>query len=225
MTYGMQVSEPMRVPPSGEMLDYVLANSGGIDEAQRFLIERTAELHGDRAGMQITPEQGALITFLARLVGARRAVEVGTFTGYSSLCIAKALPAHGHLLCCDISTEWTDLARQAWQRAGVADRVELRIGPALETLRALPPEEVIDISFVDADKPGYPGYFAELLPRTRPGGLILFDNVLFGGRVLDQTADGPAAALREFNPRIAVDERVDVVMLPIADGLTIARKR
>ncbi|WP_051114884.1 O-methyltransferase [Actinokineospora enzanensis] len=225
MTYGMDVREPMRVPQSAEIIDYVVRNGARLDDAHRFLIDRTRELFGDRAGMQIAPEQGALISLLTRLIGARKAVEVGTFTGYSALCIATGLPADGELLCCDISEEWTGLAREGWRRAGVDDRIRLRIGPALDTLRGLPDVADIDLSFIDADKPGYRAYYEELLRRTRPGGLILLDNVLFGGRVLDPAADGPAAALRELNPALAADDRVDLVVLPLADGLTLARKR
>jgi len=217
--------EPMRVPATPEVIDYVIANGTPPDKVQSDLIKRTQEMFGQQAGMQIAPEQGALISLLTRLTGARRAVEVGTFTGYSSLCIARALPADGHLLCCDTSEEWTSLARDAWQQAGVNDRVELRIGPAIDTLRTLPSEESIDFSFVDADKVGYAAYYEELLPRTRSGGLLLFDNVLFAGKVLGDSPEPNPAALREFNRALAADDRVEVSMLPIADGLTIARKR
>ena len=135
--------------------------------------------------MQVAPEQGAFLTLLTRLVGARRAIEVGTFTGYSSLCIARGLPAGGELLCCDVSEEWTAVARRFWEKAGVADKIELRIAPAAETLRALPAREDWDLAFIDADKPGYPVYYEEILRRLRPGGLILADNVLWMGRVAD----------------------------------------
>ncbi|WP_258044705.1 O-methyltransferase [Streptomyces sp. SM11] len=221
----MSADQPMRVAATQEVVDYVVAAGIAPLPAQNDLVERTEKETGDRAGMRIAPEQGALITLLAKMASARRAIEVGTFTGYSSLSIARALPADGHLLCCDISEEWTRIARDAWDSAALSDRIELRIAPALETLRALPREETVDFSFVDADKTGYAAYYEELIVRTRPGGLIVFDNVLYGGRVLgDDAKTGNAAALREFNPALAADPRVDVVMLPIADGLTVARK-
>jgi caffeoyl-CoA O-methyltransferase len=214
----------MRVPPTPTVIDYVMANGLEPDEVQERLVDRTKSELGDRAGMQIAPEQGSLITLLTRIVGARVAVEVGTFTGYSSLSILRGMADDGQLLCCDTSEEWTALARDAWQEAGVSDRVELKIGPALDTLRALDPDERIDFAFVDADKVSYWVYYEELIKRMRPGGLVLFDNVLYGGHVLEEDVTGNAAALKEFNPRLAADPRVEVVMLPIADGLTVARK-
>lgn len=218
--------QPMRLAPTPPLIDYVLANSLPPDDVQQRLVQRTKAELGDRAGMQIAPEQGAMITLLTRMVGARSAVEVGTFTGYSSLSILRGMTADGQLLCCDTSEEWTRLALDAWRQAGVEDRVELRIGPALDTLRSLPKREIFDFAFVDADKTGYQDYFEELIDRIRPGGLLLFDNVLYGGHVLDTGATTPnAEAIKEFNPRLAADERVEVAMLPIADGLSIARKK
>src|SRR4051794_29082696 len=179
------------------------------------------EALGDAAGMQIGDDQGQLLTMLARLLGARRAVEVGTFTGYSSLCIARGLVDGGHLLCCDVSEEWTSIARRAWERAGLADRIELRLAPALQTLRALPADAELDLVFLDADKPGYVSYWEELVPRVRPGGLLLADNVLWSGEVLDRSSgDENTAALRDFNDRVAADRRVEVVVLTAFDGLT-----
>jgi caffeoyl-CoA O-methyltransferase len=181
---------------------------------------------GGVAGMQIGDDQGQLLTMLARLVGARRAVEVGTFTGYSSLCIARGLAEGGTLLCCDISEEWTAIARRAWQRAGLSDRIELRIAPALETVRALPSRADIDLVFIDADKAGYAAYWDELVPRVRAGGVLLADNVLWSGEIVDASVtDGDVAALRAFNDKVAADGRVEVVVLTAFDGLTIARKR
>jgi caffeoyl-CoA O-methyltransferase len=181
---------------------------------------------GGVAGMQIGDDQGQLLTMLARLVGARRAVEVGTFTGYSSMCIARGLAEGGTLLCCDISEEWTAIARRAWQRAGLSDRIELRIAPALETLRALPSRADIDLVFIDADKAGYAAYWDELVPRVRAGGVLLADNVLWSGEIVDASVtDGDVAALRAFNDKVAADGRVEVVVLTAFDGLTIARKR
>lgn len=191
----------------------------------RQLRSDTAAL-GDAAGMQIGEDQGQLLTMLARLVGARRAIEVGTFTGYSSLCIARGLADGGSLLCCDVSEEWTAIARRAWAAAGLADRIELRIAPALETLRSLPDKAEIDLVFIDADKPGYVDYWAELVPRMRPGGLLLADNVLWSGRISDpEDDDRNTAALRVFNDVAAADDRVEVVVLTAFDGLTIARRR
>ena len=176
--------------------------------------------------MQIAPEQGAFLTLLTRLIGAKSAVEVGTFTGYSSLCIARGLPADGHLLCCDVSEEWTSVARRAWESAGVADRIELKIAPGADTLRALPDAETIDLAFIDADKPGYPVYYEEILQRMRPNGVLLVDNVLWDGRVIQADADDDnTVAIRAFNDMVKADDRVEAVILPIADGLTLCRKK
>jgi caffeoyl-CoA O-methyltransferase len=210
---------------SADLHRYVVEHGTAPDAVQRELIEETRRL-GGVALMQIAPEQGAFMTLLTRAIGARRAVEVGTFTGYSALCIARGLPADGRLLCCDVSEEWTAVARRHWEKAGVTDRIELRLGPAAETLRALPAGEAFDLGFIDADKEGYPVYFEEILRRLRPGGLILVDNVLWMGRVADPAADDPhTLAIRAFNDAVARDPRVDCVMLPIADGLTLLRKR
>jgi len=206
---------------------YLVAHGTPPDPVAADLIAATAGL-GSVSGMQIAPEQGAFITLLTKAIGARRAVEVGTFTGYSALCIARGLPADGHLLCCDVSREWTDVGRPFWERAGVAERIELRIAPAIETLRALPEEADLDLAFIDADKEGYPGYWEEIVRRLRPGGLVLVDNVLWGGRVVDPEAvagDGHGVAVAAFNDLVAADGRVDAVMLPLADGVTLARKR
>jgi caffeoyl-CoA O-methyltransferase len=208
-----------------EVRDYAVSHgSWQPDEVILRLHEETAAL-GDAAGMQIGDDQGQLLTMLTRLVGARRAVEVGTFTGYSSLCIARGLPADGNLLCCDVSEEWTRIAVRAWQQAGLADRIELQLAPALETLRALPAGAELDLVFIDADKPNYGGYWDELVPRVRPGGLLLADNVLWSGEIVEPDEDDRnRTALREFNDKVAADDRVELVMLPAFDGLTIARK-
>lgn len=205
------------------LLSYVQAHTEPADRVQSDLIERTRALGGP-AGMQIGQDQAMLLTMLVASLGVTRAVEVGTFTGYSSLAIARGLAPGGRLLCCDISEEWTAIARDAWAAAGVEDRIELRIAPALETLRALPVDEPIDFAFIDADKETYAEYFAEILPRVRPGGIIAVDNVLWSGRVLDPQ-DETTRIIDEFNTRLAADDRVDVVMLTIGDGLTLARKR
>jgi caffeoyl-CoA O-methyltransferase len=188
-------------------------------------LQATTQALGDVAGMQIGDDQGQLLTMMARLVDARRAVEVGTFTGYSSLCIARGLGEGGSLLCCDVSEEWTAIGVQAWEEAGVRDRIELRIAPALETLRGLPAEPDIDLVFIDADKTGYIDYWEALVPRVRPGGVLLVDNVLWSGRVIDESVtDEDTVALRRFNDVVAADIRVEVVLLTAFDGLTIARK-
>jgi caffeoyl-CoA O-methyltransferase len=208
-----------------ELHDYRVAHGTPPDEVQRELIERTAAL-GGAAGMQTAPEQGTFMTLLTRLIGARQAVEIGTFTGYSSLAIARGLPDDGRLLCCDVSEEWTSIARDAWKQAGVEHKVELRLGPAADTLRALPSDPVFDLAFIDADKTSYPVYYAELLPRMRTGGVILVDNVFQDGRVVEEHPDSEnVRVIKEFNAMVAADDRVDVVMLPIADGLTLAVKR
>jgi len=188
-------------------------------------LRATTRALGDVAGMQIGDDQGQLLTMMTRLVGARRAVEVGTFTGYSSLCIARGLAEGGSLLCCDVSKEWTAIGVQAWEEAGVRDRIELRIAPALRTLRRLPHEPEIDLVFIDADKTGYVDYWEELVPRVRPGGVLLVDNVLWSGRVVDESVtDDDTLALRRFNDMVAADDRVEAVVLTAFDGLTVARK-
>jgi caffeoyl-CoA O-methyltransferase len=206
--------------------EYIVAHGTPPDETQRWLIAETKARVPDLSMMQIAPEQGAFMTMLTRLLDARSAVEVGTFTGYSSLCIARGLAAGGRLVCCDVSEEWTGLAREAWDRAGVADRIDLRIAPAIETLRALPRDEPIDLAFIDADKPSYAAYFEELITRLRADGVILVDNTLWHGAVVDESAtDDNTKAIRAFNDLVAADDRVDTVILPISDGLTMLRKR
>ena len=205
--------------------DYAAGHgSWGPDDVVQRLRAKTQAL-GDVAGMQIGDDQGQLLTMMTRLVGARRAVEVGTFTGYSSLCIARGLADGGSLLCCDISEEWTAIGIQAWEEVGLRDRIELRIAPALTTLRGLPQEADFDLAFIDADKTGYVDYWEELVPRVRPGGVLLVDNVLWSGRVVDEgVADEDTVALRMFNDVVAADGRVEAVVLTAFDGLTIARK-
>ncbi|MGN6332977.1 MAG: O-methyltransferase [Motilibacteraceae bacterium] len=210
---------------SDALQDYVVTHSAPADAVLSDLASETAAL-GSISSMQIAADQGAFLTLLTRLLGARRALEIGTFTGYSSICIARGLAEGGRLLCCDVSEEWTGTARRYWDRAGVSDRIELRIGPALETVRALPAEPTFDLAFIDADKTGYPAYWEEVVPRVRPGGLVLVDNVLRHGQVADPDVhDEGVDAVREMNDRAVRDERVDVVLLPLADGLTVARRR
>ncbi|MET9068537.1 O-methyltransferase [Streptosporangium sandarakinum] len=206
--------------------DYVLAHSTPADDVLRDLAAETRKAFSDFTSMQITQDEGAFLTMLVRLVGARRAVEVGVFTGYSSICIARGLPADGRLLACDVSEEWTSVARRYWERAGVADRIDLRIAPALETLRALPADPVIDFAFIDADKVSYPSYYEELVTRLRPGGLVVLDNVLRSGRVLDESfQEEPDVVMRRMNDIVVADDRVESVMLPMRDGVTLARRR
>lgn len=206
-----------------ELYQYLLDHNPRPADDERALIERTQAM-GDLAELQIAPEQGALLAFLVRLVGARRVVEVGSFTGYSALVMARAMPADGKLLACDVSEEWTAVARKAWQEAGVADRIELRLAPAAETLREQPAEPWIDLAFVDADKGGYITYWEELVPRMRPGGLIVADNTLFHGQVARAGAGENADAIRAFNDHVLADGRMDSVLLAVADGVTLARR-
>ena len=209
---------------SAAINDYLLAHSEPADDVLRDLAEETHRELGGRAGMQISHDEGELLTMLVRITGARQAVEVGTFTGYSSICIARGLPDDGHLLCCDVSEEWTAIARRYWERAGVADRIELRIAAAVETLRSLPAEPSLDFAFIDADKTGYPAYVEEILPRLRPGGLMVLDNMLRDGRVLAPENDDDRA-IHELNQALVDDDRIDVVLLPVRDGVSLARKR
>lgn len=181
------------------------------------------------AGMQISPEQGAFMALLVRLMGARRTLEIGTFTGYSALAVAEALPEDGLVTACDVSDEWAAIARAAWQAAGLAHKIELRLAPALETLDALLADgagDSFDFLFIDADKPNYDGYYERGLRLVRPGGLIAVDNVLWGGSVADPARDEDSVrAIRALNDKIRDDARVDAVLLPVGDGLTLARRR
>jgi caffeoyl-CoA O-methyltransferase len=207
------------------LFDYVLANTTEPDAVQRGLIARTSELGVSRR-MQITHPQAVFMTFLTHSIGARNAIEVGTFTGYSALAIARGLPEDGRLIACDVSEEWTAIAREAWTAAGVVDRIELRIGPALETIAALPPETTFDLAFIDADKESYIEYYEALLPRLDATGLILVDNTLWEGKVTNSSIDdAPTRAVRAFNAYVAADARTEHVLLPMADGVTVIRKR
>jgi predicted O-methyltransferase YrrM len=211
---------------SDELHDYLVKVGVREPAILRRLREETAAL--PQGGMQISPEQGAFFALLVGLMNARIYLEVGTFTGYSSLSVAMALPADGRLTCCDISPEWTDVARQYWTEAGVADRVDLRLGPALESLDGLLAEgagAIYDFAFLDADKGNYAAYYERMLDLLRPGGVLAIDNVLWSGRVIDPAEDDESTqALRELNERIATDARVQVAMLPIGDGLSLVRK-
>ncbi|RNG02304.1 O-methyltransferase [Streptomyces botrytidirepellens] len=203
----------------------MLAHNPPLDPVQRELVEVTHAQLPQYAGMQSAEEQGPLLAFLVRLTGARHIVEVGTFTGFSALSMAQALPADGTLVALDVSDEWTAYGRAAWAEAGVADRIDLRIAPALDSLRAMPAEPHIDLAYLDADKGNYIPYWEELVPRLNPGGLIVADNVFYHGDVVDPAATGGGAAIKEFNDHVAADDRMEAVMLTIADGLTLARRR
>jgi caffeoyl-CoA O-methyltransferase len=205
---------------------YMVERGARQDDLLARLAAETESTEGDMAVMQIAADQGAFMTLLTRAIGARRAIEVGTFTGYSAICIARALPDDGELIACELDPDRAEVARKWIAEAGLTERVEVRVGPAIETLRALPDAEDFDLAFIDADKPGYAGYFEECLARLCPGGLVLLDNVLLSGRVLEPPeGDESAAAMDALNARLATDERVDLAMVGIADGLTIARKR
>jgi caffeoyl-CoA O-methyltransferase len=209
---------------SDDLHAYVAAHSMAPGPVLTELADETARLYPADMGLQIGPEQGAFMTLLARSIGARDALEIGTFTGYSSICIASGLAPGGRLLCCDVSEEWTSVARRYWRRAGVADRVELRLGPALETLRALPREPAYDLVFIDAEKTEYPAYWEEAVPRVRPGGVLLVDNTLSHGRVVTGDDSARVQVVRAFNDQVVGDDRVEAVLLPVGDGLTFARR-
>jgi caffeoyl-CoA O-methyltransferase len=211
-----------------QLADYVRASSEPYDDVLLDLQAETAELAEHEAAAkptyQIAPEQGTFMQLITRALGVRRAIEIGTFTGYSALCVARGLPDDGRLVCLDSSEEWTAIARRYWARAGVADRIELRLGDAHETLRALPAEPVFDLAFVDADKTGYADYVEQLHPRIRDNGLVLLDNTLRSGKVLDPP-DDDARAVVELNAELATDPRWETALLPVSDGLTFLRKR
>jgi caffeoyl-CoA O-methyltransferase len=212
---------------SQELSDYVRSSSEHPDEVAAELIAETAAMaeRGEVSPtMQIAPEQGALMRLLTTALGARTAIEIGTFTGFSALCVARGLPADGSLLCLDVDPRTTAIARRYWERAGVSHRIELRLGDAHETLRALPLAETFDLAFIDADKTGYPLYVQHLYPRMRPNGVVLLDNMLRGGHVLDPRSEDDRA-IAALNNSLVADQRWETVLLPLADGLTMLRKR
>jgi predicted O-methyltransferase YrrM len=206
--------------------DYLLAHSVREPSVLQELRAETAGMTG--SGMQIGPEHGRFMALLIELTGARRVLEIGTYTGYSSLAVALALPPEGRIVTCDVNEEYTAVARRYWAKAGVANKVELRLGPGLETLdRMLAAGESgsFDFAFIDADKPNYPGYFERSLQLLRKGGLLAIDNVLWGGEVANPAAvDEDTRSIRALNDRVAADDRVSISMLPLGDGLTLARK-
>ena len=212
---------------SAKLHDYVLSVSLREPEILRQLREETAKL--PMAGMQVAPEQGQFMALLVRLTSARSYLEIGTFTGYSTLAVALALPPDGRILACDVNPETTEMAQRYWATAGVAPKIELRLAPALETLDKLLSQGQagrFDLAFIDADKENYDGYYERTLRLVRPGGLIMLDNVLWGGAVTDpKKNDADTMALRALNKKMHGDERVDLSLLPVADGVTLARKR
>jgi caffeoyl-CoA O-methyltransferase len=221
----IMLPRPKFTPLDDALYDYLAAHRSPDDDVVRELREETARL-GDRAVMQISPDQATFLRILVAAIRARRAVEVGTFTGFSALAIARGLPADGRLLCLDVSEEWTEVARRFWAKAGVADRIELRLGPAALTLRSLPDEPQFDFAFIDADKQGYPVYWEEVVRRLRPDGLVAVDNVLWDGEVVQPDKRGEdVEAIRRFNELVLADPRVESVMLAVADGLTLARRK
>ena len=216
-----------RIEIDDRLQDYILANSLREPEVLRRLRQETAGLPG--AGMQIGPEQGQFMALLVELIGARRTLEIGTFTGYSALVVALALPPGGRVVACDVSEEYTAVARRYWAEAGVADKIELRLAPALETLDRLLAENrsgSFDFAFIDADKANYNAYYEGALALLRPGGLIAIDNVLWSGKVLEEAPGDPdTQAIQALNATIKDDPRVTISLLPLGDGLTLARKR
>jgi caffeoyl-CoA O-methyltransferase len=205
-----------------DLAAYIDAHSTAPDEVQQRLMQVTEERTGGFSRMQIGGDQGTFFQMFTRAIGARSAIEIGTFTGYSSLSIARGLGPEGRLICCDVSEEWTAIAREHWELAGVADRIDLRIAPALDTLAALPADLRFDLAFIDADKPNYVHYYEAVLPRMNATGIILVDNTLWSGAVLDDTADDrDTVALQAFNRHVAADPRVTNVILPIGDGVTM----
>ena len=216
----MSARGPIEIAP--RLADYVVAWGTRETAAQRRLRALTSRI--PMGGMQIGPDQGALMQALVRAIGARRCLEIGTFTGYSSLAVALALPPGGRIICCDISEAWTAIGRRYWKMAGVEKKISLRIAPALDTLKRL--KGKFDFAFIDADKTNYQNYYERCLKLLRPGGIVAIDNTLWYGKVLDRRdRSADTRAIRAFNRRLRRDRRVDVSLVPIGDGLTLALKR
>jgi caffeoyl-CoA O-methyltransferase len=213
------------VAVTAELREYLLAHSVPGSPARDALVVATREAMGDWAIMQIAEEQGPFLTWLARLLGARRAVEVGTFTGLSAMCIAEGLTDDGHLTCFDINDEFVSVGRPYWAQAGLSDRIDVVIGPAAETLAEFTTDEPLDLAFLDADKGGYLTYYELLVPMLRPGGVVVFDNSLYFGEVVNDSTDPDVIAIKAVNNHVAADTRVDTVLLNVGDGLLMARKR
>ena len=208
---------------NADLATYVAAHSIPVSQVGRRVIEETAHLFPEVSQMQVDPAQGAFLAWLVKLVDARKILEIGTFTGLSSLFMAEALPEDGEIVCCDISAEYTALARQAWKDAGVAESITLRLGPALETLADL--QGPFDLAFLDADKPNYPHYVGELKRLVGPGGVIVVDNTLWSGRVIDPNDQTEATrGIRRLNQMVASSPDLEAVLLPFADGVTVIRR-
>jgi caffeoyl-CoA O-methyltransferase len=208
------------------LYDYLTTQTSlPADDVLLDLVAQTNALLPEHAHMVVPAEEGALLTLLVQLLAPQLVVEIGTFTGYSSICLARGLDTAARLLTFDVSDEWTSIARQYWQRAGVDGRIELVLGPAVQTLPSRLNGTAVDLVFIDADKPGYIDYWNAVIPTMRPGGLIVADNTLFGGQVLDPEPGSKAASIRAFNAHVLADPRVESVLLPVGDGLTLARKR
>ena len=208
-----------------ELLDYIISHSAPADQVQEALIEETAEL-GWVARMQISVDQGNFLTMLVKAIRPKFAVEIGTFTGFSSISIARGLPEDGSLLCCDVSEKWTAIARTYWERAGLNDKIELVLAPAMETLDNLSEDTKIDFAFIDADKGNYKNYYEAVLSRLSNHGMIVIDNVLWSGRVIDESAnDEDTQAIKDFNSHIRNDDRVTCTMLSIGDGVSLIQKK
>jgi len=221
------IMSKMSIDSDLRLYEYLLKVSTRESELKSELREETAALPNGR--MQISPDQGQFMALLAKLVGAKRTIEIGTFTGYSAWCVAEALPSDGRLVACDTSEEWTSIGRSYWVKSGVSEKIDLRIGPALDTLGDLLDEEgpeSYDFAFIDADKANYDNYYEKCLQLVRIGGLIVVDNALWGGQVMDDSyQDEDTVALRNLNEKIRDDQRVDASLLSIGDGLYLARKR
>jgi predicted O-methyltransferase YrrM len=208
-----------------EVYEYVMSHSSPPDTVLNELRAETSRRFPDWAHLQIGPEQGTFMTLLSQLIAPHQVIEVGTFTGYSSICLARGLAPGGRLLCCDVSADWTALAREYWQKAGLDDVIELRLGPAAGTLGSLPAKATVDLAFIDADKTGYTSYWDLIVPRIRSGGIILVDNTFQHGRIFAADPDPDARAVRDFNEHALADDRVELAMLSVGDGLMFARKK
>ena len=210
---------------SDALYDYIARHRSRVVDPLLDELRTETESLGDVARMLISPEQGDFLTILTKLLGARSVIEVGTFTGYSSICLARGLAGGGRLFCFDVNAEWTAIARRFWEKEGVAGCIELQLGDAKEKLPTWEPPEILDLAFIDADKPGYDTYYELLLPKMKPNGLFIFDNMVWGGRVIEQPLTDPdGLAIARLNQKLASDPRVESVLLPVADGLHLARK-
>ena len=221
----MHATSPKSFFLAPDLADYVARAATRPDAVELELLATTSAMAGERAVMQIVPEQGRLLTMLAQMISARRAVEVGTFTGYSALCLARGLAPGGRLVTCDTTAEWLPIAERAWSAASVRDRIEFREASAAETLAALPPGHApLDLVFLDADKPHYGDHYETVIPLLRPGGVLVVDNVLWSGEVVDRQRAGWAKSIHEFTELAQADDRTTQVMLAVSDGVTIVRK-